>query len=231
MDRANDAATRGPAPVCCRIGGNGGSRAVLHGSRTDGRHHVGCARRETSSLGVLTSNWAPSDGKTGTSSADATRGIRGPRNAQSRPRIPAVQPVKYISAENGRPVIELTRRNVSALLAKLDDPLSSRSLIDGEGRILVRAIEEEDRAGGEMAPARLSEGVLELTRRDLEGLLAALDQPGLATSILGGGAGIVVRAVEDGAHYRDRPPGRVWLPSRGQELSSARGASTSRGPR
>lgn len=126
--------------------------------------------------------------------------------------------MKYISAENGRPVIELTRRNISALLAKISDPLSSRSLIDGQGRILVRAVEEEDRTDDEAARALLSEGVLELTRQDLEGLLAALNQPGLATSILSGGAGIVVRAVEDDAHYHDRPPGRVWLPSRGQEL-------------
>ncbi len=126
--------------------------------------------------------------------------------------------MKYISAENGRPVIELTRRNISALLAKISDPLSSRSLIDGQGRILVSEIVEQDRTDDQAARALLSEGVLELTRQDLEGLLAALNQPGLATSILSGGAGIVVRAVEDDAHYHDRPPGRVWLPSRGQEL-------------
>lgn len=40
------------------------------------------------------------------------------------------------------PVVELTRRNLQALLDKLDDPLSARTLIDGERQIMVRAVED-----------------------------------------------------------------------------------------
>ena len=64
--------------------------------------------------------------------------------------------MKYIDNEDtigGRmPVLELTRRNLETLLAKLGDPNSVRTLIDGEGRIAVRAVENEehyrDRAPG-----------------------------------------------------------------------------------
>lgn len=54
--------------------------------------------------------------------------------------------------ENNLPVVELTRRNLMTLLAKLDDPLSARSLIDPDGFVMVRAVEDEehykDRAPG-----------------------------------------------------------------------------------
>lgn len=50
------------------------------------------------------------------------------------------------------PTVELTRRNLEALLAKLDDPLSARMLIDPDRRIAVRAVENDahysDRAPG-----------------------------------------------------------------------------------
>lgn len=54
------------------------------------------------------------------------------------------------------PVVELTRRNLTALLAKLDDPDSQRTLISpgfhGDPVIAVRAVEDEehyaDRAPG-----------------------------------------------------------------------------------
>ena len=53
--------------------------------------------------------------------------------------------MKYIEAQNGDPpVVELTRRNLVSLLAKLDDPLSYRTLIDGDHKIAVRAVEDED---------------------------------------------------------------------------------------
>ena len=40
--------------------------------------------------------------------------------------------------------MELTRRNLETLLAKLDDSLSYRMLVDGEHKIAVRAVEDED---------------------------------------------------------------------------------------
>lgn len=51
-------------------------------------------------------------------------------------------------------MVELTRRNLLALLEKLDDPDSARTIIDGEGRIAVHAVEDiehyKDRAPGLM---------------------------------------------------------------------------------
>lgn len=61
------------------------------------------------------------------------------------------------------PTIELTRRNLEVLLLKLDDPLSARTLVDGEGLIRVRAVEND-------------------------------------------------------AHYKTRPPGEVYMPSTGETL-------------
>lgn len=51
--------------------------------------------------------------------------------------------MKYIDSI-GRPTIELTRRNLTVLLAKLDDPDSKRTIIDPEGRIAVRAVEDAE---------------------------------------------------------------------------------------
>ena len=42
------------------------------------------------------------------------------------------------------PVVELTRRNLETLLAKLDDPLSQRTLVDPDDSIAVRAVENDD---------------------------------------------------------------------------------------
>lgn len=64
--------------------------------------------------------------------------------------------MKFIESEGDYPIVELTRRNLTGLLAKLDDPLSARSLIDPDRRIMVRAVEDadhyavEDRAPGVM---------------------------------------------------------------------------------
>lgn len=73
--------------------------------------------------------------------------------------------MKYIESEPGIdvPVLELTRRNLEALLAKLDDPRSRRTLVDGDDRIAVRAVENDD-------------------------------------------------------HYKTRPPGLVYMPSSGELL-------------
>ncbi len=54
--------------------------------------------------------------------------------------------MKYIDNENGCRVVELTRRNLQVLLAKLDDPLSARGLMDADAKILVRAIEADNTA-------------------------------------------------------------------------------------
>lgn len=52
------------------------------------------------------------------------------------------------------PTVELTRRNLTILLAKLDDPLSLATLVDGLGKVAVRAVEDDahytDRAAGLM---------------------------------------------------------------------------------
>jgi hypothetical protein len=69
--------------------------------------------------------------------------------------------VKYLPDENP-PVLELSRRNLQVLLAKLDDPLSLREL-------------ESPRGPGEPY--------------------------------------IRVKAVENEEHYADRAPGRVYMPS------------------
>lgn len=70
---------------------------------------------------------------------------------------PEEAPVKYRHDENP-PVLELSRRNLQALLDKLDDPLSARTLISpgmpGEPMILVKAVEDSEhyktRAPGEV---------------------------------------------------------------------------------
>lgn len=62
--------------------------------------------------------------------------------------------LKYIDDVGDYPVVELTRRNLTSLLAKLDDPLSNRAIIDGERRVMVRAVEDaehySDREPGEV---------------------------------------------------------------------------------
>lgn len=126
--------------------------------------------------------------------------------------------MKFIDGENGCRVVELTRRNLLALLAKLDDPLSARALIDRDDKILVRAIESSGDRGNAIAQAALAaEGVVELTRDELQTLVASLDKAtsGKTNTAVSQGA-IVVRAVDDAAHYRDRAPGVVWMPSRGE---------------
>lgn len=50
--------------------------------------------------------------------------------------------MKYIEDDptHGVPVVELTERNLRALLEKLSDPNSARTLIDPTGAIAVRAV-------------------------------------------------------------------------------------------
>lgn len=60
--------------------------------------------------------------------------------------------------------------------------------------------------------------VLELTRRNLTTLLAKLDDPLSARTLIDGAHEIAVRAVEDAEHYADREPGQVYMPTSGRYL-------------
>lgn len=60
--------------------------------------------------------------------------------------------------------------------------------------------------------------VLELSRRNLEVLLAKLEDPLSAKSLLCPDAKIYVCAVENEAHYSDRAPGVVYMPTKGEFL-------------
>lgn len=113
--------------------------------------------------------------------------------------------MQYI--EDGH-VVELTARNVTALLAKLDDSLSSRTLMSGAGDLIVRAAEDVAARGCETATrAAGSEGVVILTREELH----CLAVPGAAVVV----AGFTVRSVPDAAHYSHRAPGEVYMPELG----------------
>jgi len=52
--------------------------------------------------------------------------------------------MKYISDKDKLPVLELSRRNLETLLAKLDDLLSVRTLVDPDNKIAVKAVENEE---------------------------------------------------------------------------------------
>ncbi len=56
------------------------------------------------------------------------------------------------------PVLELTRRNLEVLLAKLDMPESARTLIDSESAIAVRAVENSAHYGKRPAGPMLVNG-------------------------------------------------------------------------
>lgn len=54
--------------------------------------------------------------------------------------------MKYID-QGELPIVELTRRNLTALLDKLDDPISRRTLIDPDNKIMVRAVQDDEHYG------------------------------------------------------------------------------------
>jgi hypothetical protein len=59
---------------------------------------------------------------------------------------------------------------------------------------------------------------LELSRRNLETLLAKLDD-GLSERVLIAPGGLIeVSGVEDDEHYSDRDPGTIFMPSTGEYL-------------
>lgn len=98
--------------------------------------------------------------------------------------------------------VELTTRNVTTLLDKLDDPESARALGSSCGRIIVRAIEDTERTSTDT-----SEGVVTVTRSELLALLAE------ETVTVGS---ISVVPVPDAAHYTTRRAGDVLMPSSGE---------------
>lgn len=55
--------------------------------------------------------------------------------------------------------------------------------------------------------------VIELTRRNLRLLLLKLDDPLSDRTLIAPGSRVEVRAVEDEAHYAERAPGKIWMPS------------------
>ncbi|OMC55428.1 hypothetical protein A5747_13650 [Mycobacterium sp. IS-836] len=60
--------------------------------------------------------------------------------------------------------------------------------------------------------------VLELTRRNLEVLLAKLDDPLSQKTLVAPGGRIAVKAVENEAHYDMREPGTVFMPTAGKYI-------------
>lgn len=64
----------------------------------------------------------------------------------------------------------------------------------------------------------VGENRIELTRRNLEVLLAKLDDPASARTICDGTTGFAVTAVENDAHYLTRPPGPMYMPTSGETL-------------
>jgi len=69
--------------------------------------------------------------------------------------------MKYIEmSEHEVPMVELTERNLRALLDKLDDPNSKRTIIDGEHKIAVKAVPDEAHYGDRAPGLMLTKGVL-----------------------------------------------------------------------
>ncbi len=127
--------------------------------------------------------------------------------------------MKYIPAGEEDPVaiVELTRRNLTVLLAKLDDSASRRAIIDGEQRVMVHAVED----ASDPAIVTGQSGsfpIVVINREQLENLVLALDDPDAEKTVWYENYPIKVRAVEDEAHYADRPPGEMLLPSSGRYI-------------
>lgn len=104
--------------------------------------------------------------------------------------------------------LELSQRNVAALAAKLDDPLSVRTLVSPCRRAMVRAVEDTE-CSDSAVTAAAAEGVVLVSRSQLR----QLGTVGARVLV----AGVRVDAVTNAAHYRDRlvPPGEVYMPSSG----------------
>lgn len=115
------------------------------------------------------------------------------------PRI--MRTMRWIPETN---TLELTGRNVEALLDKLDDPLSARTLISPDPHLIpVTAVES---AGA--AEAAATPGAVVLTRSQLRTLATEGAQVRVGC--------VRVKAVADAAHYADRAAGEVFMPSAGE---------------
>lgn len=105
--------------------------------------------------------------------------------------------------------LELSERNVAMLIVKLGDPLSVRMIQTGCGRIIARAIADEDLDVSQVSPA-VAEGVVTLTASELERLST------VGTSVVV--ADVTVISVLNSKHYGDRPPGAMYMPTSGDIL-------------
>lgn len=99
--------------------------------------------------------------------------------------------------------LELTARNIQALTDKLDDPMSARTLVSPCGGIRVTAVPSPGAAEAAVAP-----DTLPLTRAQLQELATE------GAEVRVGAVRIV--SVPDAAHYGDRAPGTVFMPSTGE---------------
>lgn len=108
--------------------------------------------------------------------------------------------MKWIPASS---TLELTNRNVTALLDKLDDPKSARRLLSPCRFVQVTAVET---AGG--AEAVIGPGTVPLTRAQLE----TLKTEGQTVRI----GAVTVVSVADSAHYTNRLAGPIFMPSTGE---------------
>lgn len=63
---------------------------------------------------------------------------------------------------------------------------------------------------------KLTDNGIELSRRNLETLLAKLDDPESMRILVAPDSTFYVKAVEDGEHYSDRPAGAVYMPTAGE---------------
>ncbi|BBX87952.1 hypothetical protein [Mycolicibacterium aubagnense] len=99
--------------------------------------------------------------------------------------------------------LELTARNVQALLDKLDDPVSARTLVSPCGAVTVTATETPGAAEAAARP-----GTVPLTHSQLQELAVE----GAEVRV----AAVRVISVTDADHYSDRAAGVVYMPTSGE---------------
>lgn len=127
--------------------------------------------------------------------------------------------MKWIEAkDHWMPRLELTRRNLTILLEKLDDPLSGKRLICPGNCVEVVAVEDGGMKWVAGNGRKYGRPTLELSRDILQSLLAKLDDPNSTRRLICPGNAVEVKAVEDDEHYSDREPGAMYMPSKGEYL-------------
>ena len=117
--------------------------------------------------------------------------------------------MKFVPAAEGQVLhrLELTRRNLEVLLAKLDDPLSQRQLLDPDLYVVVAA--KEDHVPHEGCDVgELCDGMEQ----------GRLDGDSFIVGALGSHECVEVVPVENEVHYADRAPGAMFMPSTGETL-------------